>query len=139
MTDFTNLPLADDVIDTVAKWQGWLKFEKRAAKHTIESYQFDLTNLFRFLNKHRGKQVNLGMLAALTLGDFRGWLAYNASEGRQAASRARAVAGVRNFFRWLDHSGQLHNNAIEMLKLPKTSRRLPRPVSETDAGDIMAM
>ena len=51
MTDFTNLPLADDVIDAVAKWQGWLKFEKRAAKHTIESYQFDLTNLFRFRDR----------------------------------------------------------------------------------------
>jgi len=42
-----DLPLAEDVIDAVAKWQGWLRFEKRAAAHTIESYQFDLNNLFR--------------------------------------------------------------------------------------------
>lgn len=134
-----DLPLADDVIDAMAKWQGWLKYEKRASAHTLESYQFDLNNLFRFLNRHRGKQVNLAMLAALTLGDFRSWLAHNATENRQAASRARAVAGIRNFFRWLDRTGQLHNSAIELLKLPKASRRLPRPVSESDAQDIVAL
>ena len=137
--EVSQLPLADDVIDAVAKWQGWLRFEKRAAKHTIDSYQFDLNNLFRFLTKHRARQINLALLAGLALGDFRSWLAHNAGENRQAASRARSVAGVRNFFRWLDRSGQLHNNAIEMLKLPKTARRLPRPVSEVEAQDIVAL
>jgi integrase/recombinase XerC len=137
--DIVDLPLADDVIEAVAKWQSWLRFEKRAPKNTLESYQFDLDNLFHFLTAHRARQINLGMLSALTLGDFRGWLAYNATENRQATSRARAVAGVRNFFRWLDRSGILHNSAIELLKLPKSARRLPRPVTEIEAQDIVAL
>ena len=103
------------------------------------AYRLDLDNLFHFLNKHRARQVNLKMLAALALGDFRAWLAHDAGDSRQAASRARAVAGVRNFFRWIDRSGHLHNSAIELLKLPKTARRLPRPVSESDAQDIVAL
>lgn len=139
MPDISQLPWADDVIDAVAKWQSWLRYEKRASKNTIEAYQFDLHNLFHFLKDYRGGQIKLTMLASLTLGDFRSWLAHNASEKRDAASRARAVAGVRNFFRWLDKSGQLHNNAIELLKLPKTSRRLPRPVSEGEAQDIVTL
>ena len=133
------LPWADDLINAVAKWQGWLRFEKRAAANTIAAYQFDLDNLFRFVRLHRARQVNLTLLSELTLGDFRAWLAHNAGEDRQAASRARAVAGVRSFFRWLDRSGQLHNNAIELLKLPKMQRRLPRPVSEADAQDIVGL
>ena len=134
-----ELPLADDLINAVAKWQGWLRFEKRAAANTIDAYQFDLHNLFNFVRLHRGRQVHLALLSELTLGDFRAWLAHNASHERQAASRARAVAGVRSFYRWLDRSGQLHNDAIELLKLPKSQRRLPRPVSETDARDIVAL
>jgi integrase/recombinase XerC len=137
--NLAELAWADDVIDAVAKWQSWLRFEKRASERTVESYNFDLRNLFHFLNQHRGHQINLGMLSALTLGDFRSWLAQNAAEERVASSRARAVAGVRNFFRWLDKSGQLHNNAIELLKLPKTSRRLPRPVTEVQAQDIVTL
>jgi len=137
--DNSQLAWADDVIDAVVKWQSWLRYEKRASDNTVESYQFDLHNLFDFLNQHRGRQINLGMLSALTLSDFRSWLANNAAENRQASSRARAVAGVRNFFRWLDKSGQLHNNAIDLLKLPKTGKRLPRPVTEIQAQDIVAL
>jgi integrase/recombinase XerC len=46
---------------------------------------------------------------------------------------------VRNFFRWLDRTGQLHNGAIEFLRLPKLAKRLPRPVSERDADAIVTL
>jgi integrase/recombinase XerC len=137
--DPTQLAWADDVIDVVAKWQSWLRYEKRASERTVESYMFDVRNLFAFLNQHRGRQINLAVLSVLSLTDFRSWLAHNAAQERVASSRARAVAGVRNFFRWLDKNGHLHNNAIELLKLPKTARRLPRPVTESQAQDIMAL
>jgi integrase/recombinase XerC len=133
----SELPLTADVSDALQRWNNWLKLEKRASAHTIHSYQFDLNNLFRFLNGHFGRAINLTLLSSLTLADFRSWLAHNAAEDRGAASRARAVAGVRNFFRWLDRTGQLHNNAIDLLTLPKTSRRLPRPLEEVDARRLV--
>jgi len=131
--------LAADLLDAIVKWQKWLRHEKRMSEHTLASYRFDIDNLLHFLNQHRGRQINLATLAALTLTDFRAWLAHNAAENRVASSRARAVAGVRNFFRWLDRSGQLHNGAIEFLKLPKLARRLPRPVSIGEAEDIVML
>jgi len=134
-----TLSCADDVYDAIARWDKWLRQEKRAAAHTVASYRFDLDNLLHFLNGYRGGQIKLAMLADLTLGDFRAWLAHNATQNLQAASRARAVAGVRNFYRWLDRTGQLHNQAIELVKLPKMSKRLPRPVTETQAEDIVAL
>jgi integrase/recombinase XerC len=137
--DIATLPLASDIIDSIERWRGWLRDEKRVAVHTLEAYSFDLQNLFHFLTLHRGGQVTLAMLSTLTLTDFRAWLAHSAAENIGAASRARAVAGVRNFFRWLDRSGQLHNAAIDLLKVPKTSRRLPRPVTEREAQDIVSL
>ena len=134
-----QLPLADDLMGAVAKWQGWLKFERRAAPNTVAAYRFDLDNLLNFVRLHRARQVSLTVLADLKLGDFRAWLAHNAAKEHQAPTRARAVAGVRSFFRWLDRSGQLHNNAVELLKQPKSQRRLPRPVTESDARDIVAL
>lgn len=137
--DLDALPVAEDLLEAIRQWKDWLRDERRASKHTISSYQFDLFNLFDFLNSYRGKRVRLANLASLTLTDFRAWLAHNAGNDLQAASRARAVAGVRNFFKWLDHTGSLHNSAIELLKSPKTGRRLPRPVSEASAQDIVAL
>ncbi|MDR3424928.1 MAG: tyrosine recombinase XerC [Alphaproteobacteria bacterium] len=138
-SDIANLPLASDVIDALERWRGWLLDERRVASNTVEAYSFDLQNLFHFLTQHRGKQINLALLASLTLTDFRAWLAHSAADNIGAASRARAVAGARNFFRWLDRSGQLHNAAIDLLKVPKTSRRLPRPVTENQAQEIVAL
>ena len=132
-----TLPLAADLIDATARWRSWLQDERRVAAKTIESYSFDLQNLFHFLTAYRGQQLTLSVLASLTLTDFRAWLAHNASHEISAASRARAVAGVRNFYRWLDRSGQLHNDAIDLLKTPKTPRRLPRPVTESQAQEIV--
>lgn len=135
--DSSLLPIAEDLAEAMESWRDWLRDERRASRHTLASYQFDLANLFGFLNQYRGGQIRLAMLASLTLTDFRAWLAQNAKDELQAASRARAVAGARNFFHWLDRTGRLHNAAIDLLKSPKTPRRLPRPVTESGAQAIM--
>ena len=137
MSDATQMPCADDVMSAIEQWQLWLRHEKRSAAHTASSYLFDLHNLLHFVNGHRGGVVSIKMLSELTLGDFRSWLAHNAQQEHSAASRARAVAGVRNFFRWLDRTGQMHNPAIDQVKMPKIGRRLPRPVTEAEAHDIV--
>ena len=133
------LPIAADLRAELTKWQEWLCDERRVSKNTLSSYQFDIANLLNFLAAYRGTQIKLATLSSLTLTDFRAWLAQNANENKEASSRARAVAGVRNFFRWLDRSGTLHNEAIDLLKTPKTPRRLPRPVSEVSAQEIVAL
>jgi len=132
------LPFAADLTEAISRWRNWLMLEKRVADKTVESYGFDLQNLLRFLVGHRGRQLTLSMLADISLADFRAWLAHQSNDNIAASSRARAVAGVRNFFHWLDRSGQMSNPAIDLLKLPKTSRRLPRPVTEIQAQDIVA-
>lgn len=130
---------APDLQSELEKWQEWLRDERRVSKNTLAAYVFDITNLLNFLSNYKGQQIKLATLAGLTLTDFRAWLAHNAGEQLDAASRARAVAGVRNFFRWLDKSGVLHNEAIELLKTPKTPRRLPHPLSEISAQDVVAL
>lgn len=127
------LPVTDDVRAALGDWHDWLGVERRAAVHTLDSYQSDLQIFFRFMAQHKGTRLNLEQLAALGLADFRAWLAHLAGDGHQAASRARALAGVRNFFRWMDRSGLLHNPSIGLLRAPKTPKRLPRPLSENDA------
>jgi integrase/recombinase XerC len=137
--DIIDLPLAGDVIDALERWRGWLLGERRVAVNTVESYSFDLQNLFHFLTLHRGGQISLAMLSSLTLTDFRAWLAHSAAENIGASSRARAVAGIRSFFHWLDRSGQMHIPAVDLLKVPKTSRRLPRPVTITQAKELLSL
>lgn len=131
------LPIAADVREALQAWKEWLGTERRAAKNTLDSYGFDLTDFFSFISAYRGGKVSLSLLSSLTLTDFRAWLAHNAGKGKVAATRSRAIAGVRNFFRWLDSTGRLHNSAIDLLKTPKAGKRLPRPLSEINAEEII--
>lgn len=133
------LPITPDLENAVAKWRQWLVSERRAAAHTVEAYQTDLFGFFKFLSSYRGGTIKLSALSGLSLTDFRAWLAQMAHEDIQTASRARALAGVRNFFHWLDRTGRLHNPSIDLLRAPKTSKRLPRPLSEEDAQNVVAL
>jgi integrase/recombinase XerC len=139
LNDGDPLPLAADLQDALLKWADWLRGERRASANTLSSYRFDLDDFFGFVKSHRGGPISLSVLSGLTLTDFRAWLAFESARGQDASSRARAVSGVRNFFRWMDRSGLLHNAAIDLLKTPKVGRRLPRPVTEAGAEDIVAL
>lgn len=140
MTDLAFLPLAADLRDAFQSWRDWLGAERRASAHTLEAYEGDLARFLKFLAAYQGGRVTLGALAEVSLAGFRAWLAALASEDNlQAASRARALASVRSFFKWLDRTGRLHNPAIGLLRSPKTARRLPRPVAEDSAKDLVAL
>lgn len=138
MTSLELLPISDDLRSAMGDWRDWMEVEKRLAEHTVEAYQTDLIKFLAFLSEYKGGEIKLKKLEALSLMDFRAWLAHLARQSLQATSRARALAGVRSFFRWLDRTGKLKNAAIDLLRAPKTPRRLPRPVTEKQAQEIVA-
>lgn len=127
------LPFAPDAQKALQDWLRWLAQERRAARHTVAAYQRDIAAFAVFAADHKGSAAGLKQLAGFALQDFRAWLAWLASRGLTAASRARAVAALRGWFRWLDRNGLLHNEAVLRLRLPKTERRLPRPLSADEA------
>ncbi|MCL2469683.1 MAG: tyrosine recombinase XerC [Alphaproteobacteria bacterium] len=128
--------LSDDLQDALLAYRSWLIGQKRASAHTAAAYNSDLLHFLSFIAQHRGGPVRLGHMADLGLGDFRAWLAQRAQQST-AATRARALAAVRSFFRWLDKTGRLHNGAIELVRAPKLARRLPRPLSQDDAAELI--
>jgi integrase/recombinase XerC len=77
---------------------------------------------------HEGGDADLARLAALTIGDFRAWLAYLATDGRVNATRARHLAAVRTFFRYLARRHGVRNPAVGLLASPRAQRKLPRPL-----------
>ncbi|MSP67103.1 MAG: tyrosine recombinase XerC [Alphaproteobacteria bacterium] len=121
----------------VAAWRAWLRDERRAARHTLAAYDRDLGNFFAFLTEHLGGAADLATLAALPAADFRAWLARRAAEGLAPASRARALAVLRSFFRYLARQGVLHNTAIGTLATPKAPRPAPRPLTPAQASGLL--
>ncbi len=116
----------------------WLANERRASGLTVEAYQRDIDGLLGFLTTHLGGEPDLAALAALRLADFRAWLAAQANEGAGAATRARKLAAVRGFFRFLSRRHGLTNEEVRLLESPRAHRPLPRALTREQAGSVAA-
>lgn len=129
---------APDLAEKYLDWVKYLTHEKRFSRHTLRAYLFDIGEFFAFLTNHFGKPPSLNDLGDAKLADFRGWLTKKTVTGAGPATRARALASVRNFLHWLDKNGHLHNPAIGALRTPKQPKRLPRTLPVDQAKKLVA-
>ena len=119
-------------------WQNWLAHERRASPNTLRAYGDDVSRFIGFQRGHLGGAVNEKALAALKTADIRAFIAARRSEGLGAGGVQRALAAVRSFYRFLAREGILENAAPRAIRTPRLKRRLPRPLSEADAGRAIA-
>jgi integrase/recombinase XerC len=116
-----------DLQKTISDWQKNLK-SRNLSPHTYRAYNTDLNQFMTFMNGHLGDQISLNDLSEAAIRDFRSWLTDKAVKGAKSSSRARSLAGIRNFFNWMDKNGILHNPASSLLSTPKRPAKVPRPM-----------
>jgi integrase/recombinase XerC len=114
----------------------WLAVERRASPLTIEAYGADLAAFLGFLTPHLGGEPALAALAGLRAADFRAWLAQQAADGQGNATRARHLAAVRSFFRFLARRHGVSNAELRLLTAPRVRRPLPRPLEPAAARSV---
>lgn len=111
--------------------------ERRLADNTLEAYRHDLASFLGFLTVHLGGAPGPRALAELGARDVRAFLAKRRREGIGEASAARALSAIKSFYAWLERVHGLPNAEIAYLEGPKRPARLPRPVSEPAARDLI--
>jgi integrase/recombinase XerC len=116
----------------------WLAEERRASPLTVDAYRRDVAGFLGFLAKHLGAAPDLAALAALRPADLRGFLARRATEGLGAASRARALAAVRGYLRYLTRRQGMAPLPLAGLRGPRPKPPVPRALSPADARDVAA-
>jgi integrase/recombinase XerC len=118
-------------------WLASLADARRLSPHTLRAYATTIERFDDFLHTHLGGTPTRAALAALTPADFRAYLAMRRGEGLANASVARDVSALRTFFAWTRRSEGLVCEGISGLKSPRLARRLPRPVSPSDARALV--
>ena len=114
----------------------WLGQERRASPLTVEAYGADIAAFLGFLTQHLGGEPDLAALAALRPADFRAWLAAQAGEGSANATRARHLAAVRTFFRWLARRQGVDNPAVRLIATPRAKRPVPKALPPEHARAV---
>lgn len=114
----------------------WLARERRASPLTVEAYGADLADFLGFLVGHLGDEPDATALATLRPADFRAWLAAQHAAGLAAPTRARRLAALRSFYRFLARRHGIDNPAVRLIATPRVSRPAPRPLTVPDAGAV---
>jgi integrase/recombinase XerC len=123
----------------MVEWLAVLAHERRMSPHTLRAYGDDLGRFLIFLKEHRGRTADSGMLARLAPADFRSFIAERRNQGLGARGIKRAHAAVRSFFRYLERQEIVSNPAPRTVRTPKLARTLPRPLSEHEASQTLAL
>jgi integrase/recombinase XerC len=116
----------------------WMEKERRASPHTLQAYGADLADLLGFLTRHLGGEPDLKALAALRPADLRAFLAARAEAGAGNATRARQLAAVRSFMRFLARRHGISPDAIAGLRGPRLKPPAPRALREAEAREVAA-
>jgi integrase/recombinase XerC len=126
-----------EVRPAIGDWLSWLAHEKRVSDHTYAAYARDLTAFLDFMTEHLGAPPDFAALSGLGAGDFRSYLARRTSAGIARSSIARGMSVLRNFFRFLDRAGQVHNPAVRTVRTPRLPQTAPRPLDPNEALDVI--
>jgi integrase/recombinase XerC len=116
-----------------AEFLAWLATERRASPHTLEAYGRDVAEFLGFLTQHQGAEPDLTALGALTASDLRAFLALRARDGAGNATRARQLAAIRSFLRFLARRHGIAPLAIAAMRGPKRVQPVPRALNRADA------
>lgn len=118
-------------------WLDHCRAIKGASENSITAYRHDVAGFLGFLAEYHGGAAGLDQLRRTTITDMRAWMAHERDRGLSARSRARALSAVKSFFRWLSDRDGFDATAVLSIRAPKVQRRLPRPLDETAARDVL--
>ncbi len=125
--------------DALSRWLDHLRALKGAAANTLAAYARDVRQFLDFLGQHHGGTEGLAALTALSQADLRAFMAH--LRGREVAPRsvARKLSAIKNFLAFVADQAGTDATAALSARGPKYRRKLPRPLSETAAQDIIAV
>lgn len=134
------------------------------SKKTVDEYYLDLRNFFRYLKLVRGAvpadisfdeiaidDLDLALIRSITLSDVYAYMNYlsrerpkrrnspDAGVGLTASARARKIAAIRSFFKYLTNKAKLiAENPMQDLDAPRLKKSLPHYLNLEESVNLLS-
>lgn len=122
--------------DVVAEFMQYLLNIKRYSAHTAAAYEFDLDDFFKFYQSYAGATPSLQDMGNVDTLMLRSWLADRARRGLLHVSTARALSSLRGFFRFLNQTRGIKNDAIGLISSPKIPHKVSKAIDSDEIAHI---
>ncbi|MCB2110747.1 tyrosine recombinase XerC [Albidovulum sp.] len=134
-----SLSLSPALRNSLSDWLAQLRAIDGRAENTLKAYGSDVAGFLAFQSSNLGEALGPARLRSLRQNDVRAWMAHERGRGCSARSLARALSSVKSFIRWLAEREGFDPTAILAARSPKFQRKLPRPLSETAAREVIGL
>jgi len=124
-------------LDALTAWLAYLANERRASPRTLEAYGDAVRRYLIFLQNHRGGAVSTAGLGGVQAAELRAFLA-SRRQTLSPRSLSLSLSAIRAFHTYLDRRLGVANAQIALVRGPRVSPSLPRPVTEDQARGLMA-
>ncbi|HBN86383.1 MAG TPA: recombinase XerC [Clostridiales bacterium] len=156
--DTINEPLENyDIPQLLEDFLIYMETIRGKSPQTVKEYYYDLRLFLKFLKIKKGlvkvkdlndyekiEQIDITDIQAdfmqkIVLSDLYAYMSYlNKNRHNNSAARARKVASIKSFFKYLHNkAGILENNIAVELESPKTVKRLPRYLDLKDSKNLL--
>ncbi|MGI4775602.1 MAG: tyrosine recombinase XerC [Janthinobacterium lividum] len=122
----------DDIDEIVKKWQNYLKVQRNYSTHTLISYTHDIEHFLQFMQEYYAKIPTMEDVSKIDIRFVRSWLTKCRLDNYSGATSARALSGVKNFYKFLEKNAGINSHAIFSVKTPKSSKPLPKALTECE-------
>ena len=109
----------------------YLKFEKRFSRHTLVSYQTDLSQFKEFLSAFNSTPETATHI------DVRAWIVSLVENQKNARSINRKIATLRSFYKFLLKRETIATDPSSRIKVLKTAKRLPQFVKQSELDILL--
>lgn len=110
--------------DYTEGFSDYLKLEKGVAENTLKAYINDIGKLSDYFSESNKKSP-----LRITKKDLDEFISSLSELEIAAATQARIISSIKNFFQYLIYDASINENPAALLECPRLSRKLPDPLS----------
>lgn len=125
------MPLTE--IYPIQQFLNYLTFQKRYSRHTILSYQNDLTSFFEFIFL----QYNINNLKEITTPLVRTWLASLKENKASSKTINRKISSLKSFFKYQLRINAIEASPVSVISTLKVNRRLPSFIDQKEVKNLL--
>lgn len=125
--------------EALSAWLEHLAHERRLSPRTLEAYGHICRLYILFLEEHRGQPLSVTGLGLVTAAEVRAHLASRRSGDRPLCGRSisQTLSAIRTFHGFVDRRLGVAAPLLALVRGPRGSPSLPRPVTEDQARGLL--
>ena len=112
----------------------YIEFEKRYSKHTLISYNTDLSQFLNFLHI----EYEISDVSEINHQIIRSWISSMLDSGISSRSVNRKITTLKSFYKYLMQEDVVTENPTQKIISPKNAKKLPVFVEKSKMNELLS-